>query len=90
MNEALVVTMMLKIRQIFVVFLCLARGNVGHTDCLHTVLPFFVTFVTIFTGRQGQLFILCFLMQKQEESDSGEGLHPYNESSKMASFCQMI
>ena len=36
-------------------FLCLARGSVGHTGSLHTVLLyFFVTFVTIFTGRQGQ------------------------------------
>ena len=78
MNEALIVTIISKIRQIFVVFLCLARGSVGPTDCLRTVLSFFVTSVTIFTGRQGQLFSLCFPMQKQEESDSGEGLHPYN------------
>ena len=42
MNEALLVTIISKIRQIFVVFLCLTRGSVSHTGCFRTVLLYFL------------------------------------------------
>lgn len=91
MNEALVVTIILKIRQYICYFSLFGTWHCGpYSLFAHCASVFFVTFVTIFTGRQGQKFSLCFPMQKKEESDSGEGLHSYNESSKMVSFCQMI
>ena len=46
MNEALLVTIISKIRQIFVGFLCLARGSiysVGHRGCLRTVLLYILS-----------------------------------------------